>query len=188
MRAGSNTTRSAAIPTAIRPRSNRLNRFAASEVILRIASSMPITRSCRTYCAITRGNEPKARGCAPVADAMFVGEASVQKLTKGVRSARCFCSSFMLFGFTLTPPVLRSSKNVVHASSTALFRSTCDRFAFYRFSFACAMRMLSQSLPACRYQFSQSEVLSISRLNCARISGSASLGRNASAPAAKWRG
>ena len=70
----------------------------------RIASSRVITPSSITYLATTRGKAPKARGWVPETEAGFTGDASVSIMTNGARSAAHFCSSFMLRGFTLTPP------------------------------------------------------------------------------------
>ena len=60
--AGSNTTTSAAIPDASRPRSTIPMVAAGSPVIFRTASSQVSTCCSRTYRPSTRGNVPKARG------------------------------------------------------------------------------------------------------------------------------
>ena len=117
---------------------------------MRIAISSVMTFSSRTYLASTRGNDPNARGWALVALAMSMGSESVQKLMNSARKARCFCSSFMLLGFTLTSPDCTRSKNVFQSSLPRIFAISAIDLPSKRLSppaGICATSTLSQLLP-----------------------------------------
>ena len=184
---GSKITRSAAIPGAIRPLSANPSRRAASDVMRRTASSRLRIPSSLTYFAITRGKAPNALGWELAAVAGFTGEASVSIITNSARSACHFCSSFMLSGFTLTPPACTRSKNASHSSVPRISAASAIERLITRASTSSGaetMRTLSQSIPTWRYQFSQSDVVSTSRRSSARTAGSDSVSRKGARPPA----
>ena len=184
---GSNTRRSAAIPGAMKPRSCKPSRCAAMEDILRTASSRLRTLSSLTYLAITRGKAPNALGWELSVVSGFTGDASVSIMTYSASSASHFCSSFMLCGFTLTPPACTRSKKAFHGSTPSTSAaSVIERLitSGSTSSDADTIRTLSQFMPTCRYQFSQSEVVSTSRRSSARNVASPSVSRNGRVPAA----
>src|SRR5882762_6528964 len=123
-----------------------------------------MTLSSRTYLAMILENVRKVRGCANVETAGFIGSESESMLTKSVRSASYFCSSFMLFGLTSTPSIWTRSKNVSHTSTPHILAISATDFPSKRFSEVGGTRTtstFSQLLLAWRYQFSQFEVVSI---------------------------
>src|SRR5882724_4465845 len=187
---------SARKPGLRRPRSKSLSELAGSEDIFRTASSRLMTCSSRTYLARMRAKVPKARGAelwprlaAELAGLM--GAASQSMETNEARSTACFWPSFMLLRLTKGSPCLMRSKKTSQGSTLRRLAAACTERPFNDASPLGPteeIKTLSQLLPTQRYQFSQSEVVSISRRISRRKEGAASDLRKASEPAAKWRG
>src|SRR5262249_42169991 len=136
--------------------------------------------SSRTYLASTRAKVPKARGAelCPSAAAVLaglMGAASQSMETKGARRAACFWPSSMLLGLTNGSPCLTRSKKRSQGSRLSRAAACLTEWPFKEaspFGPTEEISTLSQSLPTQRYQFSQSEVLSISRRISFRTAGS----------------